>query len=180
MMKPENFEDNTFTLKEAAGFLDKCIDFLQRVGIPVRASRLTGYCFLPGLSIESGCILYDSNFLKYPGDILHEAGHIAVIPSAERNTLNAGAIEKRPRREAEEMMAIAWSYAACMELGLDPYFVFHEGGYKGGGSFIADAFGQKNYFGLPMLQWIGLTADEKNAPGLNVDPYPYMIKWLRD
>lgn len=78
------------------------------------------------------------------------------------------------------MMAIAWSYAACVHLELDPYFVFHDDGYKGGGSYIADNFKEKKYFGLPMLQWVGMTVDEKKAEQLKVSPYPSMIKWLRE
>lgn len=173
-------EQSADAISDSAGFLNKCIDFLYQIGIHVREDKLPADSFLPGLSIEEGCIVIDRAALKYPGDILHEAAHIAIVPSPERPSLNAAAIGKRPRRESEEMMAIAWSYAACMHIGLDPHIVFHDGGYKGGGSYIADAFANKNYFGLPMLQWVGLTADEKNAPGLNVDPYPNMIKWLRD
>ena len=164
---------------DMAASLEKCIDFLHKIGIRAREDKFSTDSFLPGLSIEEGIIIFDRAALKYPGDILHEAAHIAIVPLAERRTLNAESIGKRPGREAEEMMAIAWSYAACMHIGLDPYFVFHKDGYKGGGNYIADAFVNKNYFGLPMLQWIGLTADEKNAPGLNVEPYPHMIKWLR-
>ena len=161
-------------------YLGKCISFLNEIGIETRFEKLDENCFLPGLSIDAGAILIDTGLLKYPGDILHEAGHIAVVPAVERQALTAFAIEQRAHRGAEEMMAIAWSYAACMHIGLDPYIVFHDDGYKGGGSSIADAFANKNYFGLPMLQWIKLTADEKNAPALNVNPYPCMIKWLRD
>jgi hypothetical protein len=160
--------------------LTRCISFLQSIGITTIEKPLLPGCFLPGLSIEEGCIIIDRNTLKYPGDILHEAGHIAVVPAAERHLLNAESIAGREQNEAEEMMAIAWSYAACTHLGLDPYFVFHEEGYRGAGKSIADNFEQKQYFGLPMLQWIGLTADEKQGPKLNVQPYPYMIKWLRD
>ena len=160
--------------------LEKCLSFLKLIGIPVHLSTIEAHSFLPGLSIENGCIIIDKASLKYPGDILHEAGHIAVVPAGERQSLNASAIEKRENREAEEMMAIAWSYAACIHLEIDPYIVFHDNGYKGGGSYIADNFREKRYFGLPMLQWIGLTADEKNAPDMQVAPYPHMIKWLRD
>ena len=160
--------------------LDKCIEFLNRIGISIRQVKLQTDSFLPGLSIEQGCILIDRDALTFPGDILHEAGHIAVVPAAERPLLNADSIKTRKSREAEEMMAIAWSYAACIHIEVDPYFVFHDDGYKGGGSYIADNFKEKKYFGLPMLQWIGLTADEKNAPALQVEPYPHMIKWLRD
>ena len=161
-------------------YLEKCISFLNEIGIETKFEKLDESCFLPGLSIDAGAILIDTGLLKYPGDILHEAGHIAVVPAVERQALTAFAIEQRAHRGAEEMMAIAWSYAACMHIGLDPYIVFHDDGYKGGGSYIADAFANKNYFGLPMLQWIKLTADEKNAQALNVNPYPCMIKWLRD
>jgi hypothetical protein len=161
-------------------YLSICISFLNEIGIETKFEKLDEPCFLPGLSIRNGSIIIDREALKYPGDVLHEAGHIAIVPAAERPALTASAIEKREHREAEEMMAIAWSYAACMHLSLDPYVVFHDDGYKGGGSYIADNFSNKNYFGLPMLQWKGMAADEKNAALLNIPPYPYMIKWVLD
>ena len=34
------------------------------------------------------------------------------------------------------------------------------------------------YIGVPMLQWIGLTADEKRAKEMGIEPYPTMIKWV--
>jgi len=160
--------------------LDRYITFLHEVGIETAFRKIDVDCFLPGLSIENGTIIIDKDQLKYPGDILHEAGHIAVVPAPERILLNAATIEKRPEREAEEMMAIAWSYAACVHLNIDPLLVFHEHGYKGGGKNIAENFGNKKYFGVPVLQWIGLTVEEKNAAEMNVEPYPHMIKWLRD
>ncbi len=160
--------------------LDTCIAFLNEIGLTVKVQKIDDTSFLPGLSIENGCIIIDKGSLKYPGDILHEAGHIAVVPAAERSILDTGSIEKRKDREAEEMMAIAWSYAACVHLHIDPYFVFHNEGYQTGGNHIADQFRQKRYFGLPMLQWIGLTADEKRANELGIAAYPSMIKWLRD
>lgn len=94
----------------------------------------------------------------------------------ERGTLGTISIDKREDRGAEEMMAIAWSYAACIHIGVDPCFVFHNEGYRGGGSYIAEAFARKEYFGVPMLRWIGLTADEKNAATSHVKPYPNMLK----
>ena len=161
-------------------YLEKCISFLREIGIEIKFEELNDTCFLPGLSILNGVLLVDTAKLKYPGDILHEAGHIAVVPAAERITLTAAVIEKRAMRQAEEMMAIAWSYAACIHVGLDPYVVFHDEGYKGGGSYIADNFNKKQYFGLPMLQWKGMAADEKKATELKIKAYPCMIKWMHD
>jgi hypothetical protein len=163
---------------DSAVELDRCILFLNSIGIETVFKNIDYESFLPGISIEDGVIVIDKEKFKYPGDILHEAGHIAVVPLDERVTLNAQSIEKRSGRESEEMMAIAWSYAACLHLNIDPYFVFHENGYKGGGNYIADQFNAKQYFGVPMLQWIGLCVDEKNAANLHVDPYPKMIKWV--
>jgi hypothetical protein len=160
--------------------LQKCISFLNSIGIETIFRKIDTDSFLPGLLIENGKIIVDTDALLYPGDILHEAGHIAVTPGNERPFMNGETIVQSSHRGSEEMMAIAWSYAACIHLSLDPYFVFHDDGYKGGGSYIADNFNEKKYFGLPMLQWIGLTADEKKATELKVSPYPHMIKWLRD
>jgi hypothetical protein len=159
---------------------EKCLAFLSSIGIQTVFRQLRTESFLPGLSIEEGCIVIDMHALGYPGDVLHEAGHIAVVPGKDRATLQAASIGQREHRDAEEMMAIAWSYAACVHLGLDPYFVFHDKGYKGGGGFIADNFRDKRYFGVPMLQWKGLTVDEKNAAIFGMRPYPHMTKWMLD
>lgn len=78
-------------------------------------------------------------------------------------------------REAEEMMAIAWSYAACVHLGIDAKFVFHDNGYKGGGSSIAENFKEGRYFGVPVLKWVGMCNNPEEENG-----YPKMIKWLRE
>ena len=32
---------------------------------------------LPGITIEAGTLIIDAGKLLYPGDILHEAGHLA-------------------------------------------------------------------------------------------------------
>jgi len=162
-----------------ATVLNMCIPFLNSIGIPTFFRKIEDACFLPGILIENGGIVIDEDALLYPGDILHEAGHIAVTPAAERPTLNNAAIMASLSREAEEMMAIAWSYAACIHLGLDPYIVFHENGYHGGGSDIVENFAQGRYFGTATLQWCNMTIEptpNKSAPYA----YPKMLKWMRD
>lgn len=161
--------------------LSKILSFLEETGIPFQFRSIPPEdCFLPGLLIENGAIIIDEKNLKYPGDILHEAAHLAVIPAAERARLNGKEIGSRPQNAAEEMMAIAWSYAACVYLSIDPYFVFHNEGYQGGGHQLADNFKEGRYFGTPMLQWVGLTAEKARANELGINPYPSMIRWLRD
>ncbi len=164
--------------KNINAWYEKCLIFIEAIGIETRFQKLYEPTFLPGLSIKDGTVIIDETALQFPGDILHEVGHLAVVPAEERIYLNALTIEKREHREAEEMMAIAWSYAACIHLNINPYFVFHKDGYNGGGNYIADNFNNKQYFGVPMLQWKGMTVDEKNATELGVKPYPHMLRWV--
>ena len=159
--------------------LNKCVRFLNSIGIPVSFRKIDSGSFLPGLLIEQGSIVIDKDALLYPGDILHEAGHIAVVPADRRLLLDQQAIIESKERDTEEMMAIAWSYAACIHLEVDPHIVFHEEGYKGGGKSIVENFRAGHFFGTPMLQWCKMTIEPKHAqPG---EPaYPQMLKWLRD
>jgi hypothetical protein len=159
--------------------LTKAIAFIKEIGISVNFGKITEASFLPGVSIVNGEIIVDEEKLLYPGDILHEAGHLAVVPANERINLSEHDIAKRPQREAEEMMAIAWSYAASVYLNIDASFVFHDDGYKGGGNQLAENFKQGHYFGVPMLQWVGMALEKKNAEEQNKPAYPQMINWLR-
>jgi len=53
-------------------------DFLADIGIKVASVSISRKTFLPGILVESGRILVDETQLTYPGDLLHEAGHLAV------------------------------------------------------------------------------------------------------
>jgi hypothetical protein len=150
--------------------------FLAHIALKTAPATLSQPTFLDGLTISQGTLLVDEARLTYPGDLLHEAGHLAVTPAEKRRQVhhNAGG------DAGEEMMAIAWSYAAALHVGIDPAVVFHSAGYSGGGRAIVDNFSQGRYFGVPLLEWLGLTADKKSAALLRVPPYPHMLKWLRD
>jgi hypothetical protein len=150
--------------------------FLAGIGLETAPVVFPEPGFLDGLMISHGVLFIDEARLAYPGDLLHEAGHLAVVPGERRKLLN-GEIGSDP---GEEMAAIAWSYAAALYLGIDPAVVFHSSGYSGGSQTILQNFSQERYFGVPMLEWLGLTADKKPAALLQVPPYPYMLKWLRD
>jgi hypothetical protein len=150
--------------------------FLASIGLQTAPAVLPKAGFLDGLMISRGVLLIDEARLVFPGDLLHEAGHLAVVP-AEKRTLLDGNAGGDP---GEEMAAIAWSYAAALYLGIDPAVVFHSGGYSGGSQAILSNFAQKRYFGVPMLEWLGLAADKETAARMQVARYPHMLKWLRD
>lgn len=150
--------------------IEQIVSFLNSIGIRVIEQQLPNDTFLPGLSIEKGTILMDTQKLKYPGDLLHEAGHIAVTEEKTRPLTGTKELEDSWPTDGEEIVAILWSYAAAFHLKIDLEIVFHPNGYKGSSEWLMDSFNNKNYIGLPLLEWMGLC---------NKGEFPKMKRWLR-
>jgi hypothetical protein len=74
----------------------------------VRQDEVIGLTFMAGMDIQDGVLVVDEAKLVQPGDLLHEAGHLAVVQLEKHVTLN-GDVQSEPH---EEMMAITWSWAA--------------------------------------------------------------------
>ena len=135
--------------------------------------------FLPGLLLENGVLIVDTEKLLYPGDMLHEAGHLATMPPEVRET-TSGNLPDTEKNRGGELMALAWSYAACIHLGLDPSVVFHADGYRGGSQSIIENFTEGRYIGVFGLEWRGMAYDKKRAKEFNARPYPHMISWVKE
>lgn len=153
---------------------ERCLAFLERVGIEVDAIGDAEVQLLDGLAIGEGRLLIDPEVAVWPGDMLHEGGHIAVADPAIRPTL--GPLEPDP---TDEMMAIAWSYAAAIESDLSPAQLFHDGGYRGDSKSLITSFATGHYIGAPMLGHYGMTADLRTALAQGLPSYPRMSRWLR-
>jgi hypothetical protein len=52
--------------------------FVESIDLSVQEQTLPHPTFLPGLELISNGIAFDPARLLYPGDLLHEAGHLAV------------------------------------------------------------------------------------------------------
>lgn len=168
---------------DAAAAQTQIIDFIRSIGIEVEIRTIEEETFLPGILIAHGKILVDEQRLRHPGDLLHEAGHLAVVEPARRQELyNSAVSEGISMREqgGEEMAAIAWSYAALTHLGLPPETVFHEDGYHGDSETLVDSFMSGKGPGIPFLDWIGLSRHHKNALKASEAPFPAMIRWMRE
>jgi len=162
----------------AAALVDTLTTFLTGIGLPVLLRPLPADTFLPGLALENGALVIDTEKLLYPGDILHEAGHLATMAPDVRATMS-DTLPTNDMNIGGEMMAIAWSYAAALHLGLDPGVVFHADGYKGGHENLLQNFAEGRYLALPLLQWTGMTIDPENPRTTDAPPYPHMLHWLR-
>lgn len=159
---------------------NKIAEFLTEIGIEIVEAELEDETFLPGILVQNGKLLVDETKLKYPGDLLHEAGHLAVTPRSLRADMNDEVNIPDANMNAVESQAIAWSYAACIYLNLDPRAVFHKDGYKGHSESLLLNFNLGIYIGVNGLEEAGMTASEKLARDMKVKSYPNMLKWLRD
>ena len=156
------------------------IAFILEIGISLRYGSVDDDTFLPGIDVREGALIVDESLLLYPGDLLHEAGHLAVTPASFRPQLS-GKVEA-PHGNADEIEAAAlcWSYAACVHLRLDPRVVFHEHGYHGRSESLLLNFELGVFPGLPELVSAQMALTEADAKRLGCAPFPAMQKWLRD
>jgi len=160
--------------------VERIAAFLGEIGLEVRQGTVAGKTFLPGIDVKDGALIVDEARLAYPGDLLHEAGHFAVATPKRRLAMDGNVAASDAQTAAsEEMMAIAWSYAAALHLGIEPEIVFHPDGYRGDSASLLENFAQGRYFGVPMLQYLGMACESKNAKARGVEPYPHMLCWVR-
>ena len=149
---------------------DSIVNFLNSINIKVVEEELENNTFLPGLSLRGSTVLVDLKKLKYPGDLLHEAGHIAITEEKLRPFIGTKKIGNNWPSAGDEIAAILWSYAASYHLNLDLKVVFHSHGYKNDSEWLIEQFNNKNYLGLPLLEWMSFCSKEE---------FPIMKKWLR-
>ena len=169
--------------------LEPVLTFLATVGIDCQAGKVAGDSFLPGVRIESGCLVYDPDQIISPGDLLHEAGHIAIVPSRLRGQLSGNidacleALDPDRAINHTDLMPIAWSYSAALHAGIDPRHVFDAAGYGADkGNDIALILNQLQmglFPGISMLATLGLCSmPPPFGDGSDPHPYPNMKRWL--
>jgi hypothetical protein len=149
-------------------------DFLADIGITVREGEVPADSFLPGIRLVGGVLVVDRAALCWPGDLLHEAGHIATTPAALRPRLDDQLADDPAVPHRGEAEATAWAWAALTQLGLPPALLFHAGGYHGHSAGLALTYAMGVYPGAAGLAQAGM------ATLGGADGYPRMRRWLRD
>lgn len=165
---------------EHAGHYQPIVDFLRGIRLPVAEAALPGDTFLPGIAIRDGGLIVDPDRLRWPGDLLHEAGHLAVLPPALRAQASDDLADEHDVPHAGETEAMAWAWAAVHAIGLPPEVLMHEGGYHGQAAAVLQMYAVGIVPGLRGLCESGMTA----ARGFTLEPvdiqYPQMLRWLRE
>ncbi len=158
---------------ETQHIVNKIYSFLHQIGIPFQETDIEITTFLPGIRIEAGKLEIDRQKLQHPGDILHEAGHLALTEPARRATLDQAEMDKGNAQESEEIGVLLWTYLAAKHLDMPAEIVFHAEGYRGQSQWLMDNFNQGYYIGLPLLKWMGVV---ENVPEGTL---PKVVNWLR-
>jgi GNAT superfamily N-acetyltransferase len=150
--------------------IDHMTAFLRAIGLMVEFAPVASSS-VPGIERIANGLRVDRDALDYPGDMLHEAGMLAVRLPEEREQDPSSQIEP-----AFQIAAIAWAWAAAFGLGIPDFMVIHDQGYKGLAPHIRADFAAGKCPGLPILAWIGMTtAPTPETPSI----YPQMLHWLR-
>ncbi|HEX4852935.1 hypothetical protein [Arenimonas sp.] len=165
---------------DADPLLDRIVAFLREVGIAVEEAELGDDAFLPGVRVHDGGLLFDRARLRWPGDLLHEAGHLAVLPPAQRAAMSDDLAGHDDIPHASEIEATAWAYAATVAIGLAPTVLFHEGGYHGKSASLAMTYAMGVYPGVHGLVQARMTASGTEAAMRGETTYPAMQRWLRE
>lgn len=156
--------------------LSRITIFINDIGINCEEGIVDQHTFLPGVDIVNGEIIYDSVMMDSYGDLLHEAGHIAVLKKDLRAVVTSPDVWGDLGEENAEVSAIAWSWAAAEYLNIPPEVVFHNEGYRGGADSIIDRFRNHDYVGVNLLEDMGMT---RETSPLSDQAFPNMRHWLR-
>lgn len=174
------------------------VEFVRSIGLSVVCGRPNDEpAFNPDsyVWIDKG-ILYVDPEKFHVGDFLHEAGHLAVLPSfarkmasgdTEDSTLDviAAYIDEhkdgllswpedplvRACFQCGEVEAIAWSYAAAVRTGIDPYLVFENG-------FRNEEERRSTLFGCKVRAYFGINGLRAGGFFKTIQDYPEMVRWL--
>lgn len=172
--------------------LSKASRWLRANGFTLEIGERYVPGFNPGIWLDGDVIVYAPSE-AHPGDLLHEAGHLAVLPSPIRKHVTPGDIEDstRPvidgylRRHPDALATwpedpvaraclqsgdtevIAWAYAAALAAGVDPWLTCEKGfGEAEAGETTFAALRRGAYMGINGLRASGFLDSTKDFPRL--------------
>ncbi|MBO3462856.1 hypothetical protein G7B40_031505 [Aetokthonos hydrillicola Thurmond2011] len=171
-------------------------DFLISIGIEIEIQESTKG-FFDHIHIEDGRLIVDKN--ASINDILHEAGHLAVLPGRFRKYASgniSGAIkrmleeidfsnpdapEARAAIQCGDVEATAWAWAAGMHLELPPEIVIEDADYDHEGEEMRLTLNSNSFFGINGLAAAGFCVTNKAFSALTGKPvYPNLAMWLQN
>jgi hypothetical protein len=174
--------------------IDTVVRFLQEIGLEVvRCSEARG--FLKHIKIDRGVLYIDAHATA--PNLLHEAGHLAVIPATHRPSVGANleaalakmlasldwsdpeSPECRVAMYCGESEATAWAWAAGVHLGLAPKDIIADEDYDNTGDQMRLALAHDAYLGINGLCHAGFCGQGALGRRRGQPIYPKLAFWLQ-
>lgn len=175
--------------------LRRTIAFLVGIGMPCHVvPKASG--FVRGVRIVSGTLHIDATASS--SKVLHEAGHLAVLPGRFRRQANDNLAavfrlmmdtvdftdpdtgEARAAIQATEVEATAWAWAAGEAIGLIPSQIVEDVDYCGTGAEVRQQLRMRAYVGINGLSAGGFCVTRPALEKVYGRPaYPKLAMWLQ-
>ncbi|MDG1580995.1 hypothetical protein [Pseudomonas sp. GOM6] len=174
---------------------DKAVGFLREIGLSVDiVPGATG--FIEHIAIVEGGLQVDP---RAPASgLLHEAGHLATIPTRFRGYMSGslGAGMKRAFEELDQMglepddplaramvqcsdpEATAWAWAAGKALDIPDEKIVQDHEYEGTGAWIRKCLAARSYLGINGMSHAGFCV-LRATPYRPLPVYPELAFWLQ-
>lgn len=163
------------------------LNFLRSIGICVHeVDSLPEKGFVDNILLKDGK-MYITPYASI-SSILHEAGHLAIIPAQFRHLASGDlrglqqmfdALDNEPldshlmraALQCGDTEATAWAYAAGVHLGIPEKLIIQDDEYSGTGNEIRAMVAIGYYFGVHGLQHAGMC---------NKRDWPHLTRWVQE
>lgn len=175
-------------MDKTAQYRTAIIEFFSEIGLEAKP-KPGAAGFIESTEIAGGVLFYDPD-KALPSNLLHEAGHLAVLPSQYRSWADGDLDETYPligddvfRRypadhpimiramQSGEAETTAWAWAAGRHLGIPDDIIILDSEYGGEGANIRLHLQLNSYLGINGLRAGGMCS--------SVRDYPKMTYWLQ-
>lgn len=181
--------------------LQNAIEFVRSIGINV-SEEAGASGFLPGVQIRAGALIVDLDTCCV-SNFLHEAGHLAIVPSQYRSWMDGDVSEGqramlddvatiiqstgdvdgflyRSTIQTSDPEATAWAWAVGMHLEFSGCQIIADTEYDGTGRTIRLQLSSCAYLGINGLAHAGFCAVNKyHAQAMGLSLYPRLERWTQ-
>lgn len=176
-------------------YVAKTMDFLNGIGLPI--SVVPGAtAFLELIRVVEGRLEIDPACSV--SNVLHEAGHLAIMPSQFRHLMTGDLDEgtrlmfdeinkmglepdhplSRAAMQASESEATAWAWAVGEHLEIPPEVIILDSDYEKDGAGVRFMLMARQYLGIHGLMHAGFCVARANSRR-NLPVYPKLAYWLQ-
>lgn len=176
-------------------YAEAAVQFLRNIGLIVEVENGASG-FIEHVAIVSGELRVDPH--APASGLLHEAGHLAIVPARFRNYLSGNLDEgmeaifseldqmrlepdsplERAMLQVSDPEATAWAWAAGKAIGIPEDMIIQNSEYSGSGCFIRRALSSNSYIGINGISHAGFCVPRRN-PYRELPVYPSLAFWLQ-